>query len=154
MAAPLSVFHAAIRDAEFQHFGPQFGDGGTAWTRTRTGGNGISGPVAQSGPAITINGFMRQAKRSAITGSAPDVGVVDSVWLFVGALGVDVQPGDTLVSQAEPSLAFVLGGVLETVGYVRLFAEQMTTGESGGGGTPTGGDYLATESGDYLAGEP
>lgn len=126
MSAPLSVAQQAFAQAALTIFGPQFGIGGNLWTRTRSTGNGISGPMTDGAPT-TITGYLLRADRGRLAGAAPGVRVIDLGWVYAGALGQDVQTGDILTSQAESILSFTLTGKVTIAGYLMYLADQVRT---------------------------
>lgn len=154
MSASLSVAQQAFASAALTIFGPQFGIGGDRWTRTRSTGNGISGPVTEGTPA-TITGYLLRADRARLAGAAPGVRVIDLGWLYTGPLGQDVLSGDILTSQADSILSFTLTGKVTIAGYLMYLADQVRTPSgaiivTGNWITTEAGEPLLTESGDYL----
>lgn len=133
MSAPLSQAQRAFRDAELNVFDPQFGIGGDQWTRTRSAGNGVSGPVTSGAPVI-VTGYVSQVDKAQIGASAAGVGVVDIGWMFTGPLSVaneqgvliaqDIRTGDVLTSVADATFVFTLTGKVEEAGYIAYLAEK------------------------------
>lgn len=123
MSAPLSEVQQALAEAQLTIIGPQFGIGGDQWTRTRSSGNGVSGPVTSGTPA-TITGYVRRVDKARLGQSAAGVGVVDIGWMFTGPRGQDVTTGDVLTSVADATLVFTLTGAVEVAGYLAFFAEK------------------------------
>lgn len=113
MSTPLSTAQRALRDATLGIFGPQFGIGGDQWTRRRGTEN------------LIVSGYVRQVRlaQDTLIGEGP----IRVGFMFTSTLDQDVQPGDLLISVAEPLLVFGVGEPYRRAGYRALFVADLGT---------------------------
>lgn len=104
----------AIADAVLNHIGPVFGIGGDTWDVFAPSAPGV-GAVTYSASGEAAGYILRQQMtRPAQAGPAVAAGAES--WCFYSATAA-VAPGRIIVSQAIPTLAYLIGTPLLMAGY-------------------------------------
>src|SRR5262249_57184130 len=83
------------------------GAGGPSWTRSRTTGAGVSAAVSAA-PDATVTGYAVRAQADMLAAAPAQTPIPIGIWRWYGASGQDILAHDTLTSQADSAIAFLV----------------------------------------------
>lgn len=104
----------ATTDAMLWGSAPETGVGGDVWEIDRishAGGAGVMGPVGSPATHQISGTYVMRASDPRLIGTALGGYVMDSEWVLMAPLGVDLQVGDLMRSVDIPGLAFRVKGL-------------------------------------------
>lgn len=104
---------SAMEHARMHHVGS------TSWEVWRQGddgdnGGGMEGPPSEPELKATVSGYVVQETYPSPGSAAIGVPIVGGPWVFMGAPGLDIKPGDDLRDAAEPHAQYRVDSVSST----------------------------------------